>query len=107
MRCRENPLGNLVADIFRTAYHRNSKRPQSESGPHSSGYDISLVNGGSIRSDNVVDAGPITLKDLYSFFPFEDVILPLRVTGRQVLDCLENAVSRAPAQDGGGAVIFL
>lgn len=84
VRTSESSLGNLITDIFRNVYKA----------------DVSILNGGSIRSDSVVPAGQVTLRHIHTFFPFEDVVMLLVLDGRGILQCLENGVSRAPAQDG-------
>ena len=84
VRTGESALGNLVTDIFREVHNAQ----------------ISILNGGCIRSDSKIPSGTITLKDMYTFFPFEDVVMLLKLEGRGILYCLENGVSRAPAQDG-------
>jgi 5'-nucleotidase len=46
------------------------------------GADIALINAGAVRSD--LPAGPITLGDLYTSFPFDNRVATVRLTGRQV-----------------------
>ena len=61
---------------------------------------MSILNGGCIRSDSCVPKGTVTIKTISTFFPFEDVVMFLKLSGASLLYCLENGVSRAPAQDG-------
>lgn len=84
VRTQESSLGNLITDIFRAVYKA----------------DVSILNGGCIRSDSCVPKGIVTIKTISTFFPFEDVVMFMKLSGASLLYCLENGVSRAPAQDG-------
>ena len=55
VRTQESSLGNLITDIFRAVYKA----------------DVSILNGGCIRSDSVVPQGTVTIKTISTFFPFE------------------------------------
>ena len=80
----ESVVGNLIADVYRHTYAA----------------DIALVNGGAIRSDSVISAGDLSMDDVMTLFPFEDTCALIAVTGEQLLEAIENGVSRTPAQDG-------
>jgi 5'-nucleotidase len=84
IRRKESPIGNLIADALNGC----------------SGTDLAFINGGSIRSDAVYPAGHFKLKDLMSIFPFEDVCVGIEVTGQDLMDALENSVSRVPEEEG-------
>ncbi|KAK9472018.1 Metallo-dependent phosphatase-like protein [Dipodascopsis tothii] len=84
VRTRESNMGNFVADIMRVWY----------------GADIALVAGGTLRSDTVYPAGAVKLKDIVLTFPFEDPCVVIEITGRELLDALENGVSKLPALEG-------
>lgn len=62
---RENPLGNLLADLMRAA------RPQA---------DVTLMNGGGIRTS--IPAGPVTYGRLFEVFPFDNRFATLHLTVR-------------------------
>ncbi len=65
-RDRESPLGNLVADVMR------------EKGKS----DFAIINSGGIRTS--LDAGKITMDDLFRAFPFDNLLNVVKMTGRQV-----------------------
>jgi len=62
--------------------------------------DCSILNSGTIRSDNVYAPGPISMKTLLMMFPFEDTIVVAKVTGQDIWHGLENGVSKWPATEG-------
>jgi 5'-nucleotidase/UDP-sugar diphosphatase len=72
---RETNLGDLIADVVR----------------ESAGADLAIINGGSIRTS--IRKGDIRIKDIYSVLPFDDYIVAIRLTGKQILDALEHGVS--------------
>ena len=83
VRTQETNLGNLVADILRETV----------------GADIGLTNGGGIRAS--IAAGDVTLRDIYTVLPFDNVLVGIELTGEQILAALEHSVSAYPAQLGG------
>jgi 5'-nucleotidase/UDP-sugar diphosphatase len=83
VRKRETNFGDLVADIMRSV----------------SGADVALINGGGIRAS--VARGPILVKDIYTALPFDNYIVAIRLTGRQLLGALEHGV--AQVENGAGA----
>jgi 2',3'-cyclic-nucleotide 2'-phosphodiesterase/3'-nucleotidase len=74
-RARDSALGNWITDAMRTA----------------TGVDIALQNPGGIRTE--LDAGPITVGDIYQIMPFDNRIATVELTGAQVREVLENGVS--------------
>ncbi|KNE59811.1 hypothetical protein AMAG_05269 [Allomyces macrogynus ATCC 38327] len=84
VRLGESALGNWAGDIVRWGYD----------------VDAVLLCGGTIRSDLVYGPGEIMLKDLMEWFPFEDPMLVLQLTGDQIWAALENGVSMYPKQEG-------
>jgi 5'-nucleotidase len=62
--------------------------------------DCSILCGGTIRSDSVYGPGKITLGDLHEIFPFEDTVVVIRITGQQLWDVLESALSKVPKLEG-------
>ena len=82
VRTEETNLGNLVADIMRQ--QSNSR--------------IALINGGGIRTS--IGKGPITLKDVYSALPFDNYIVAMKLTGREIKEALEHGVSGIEQKEG-------
>ena len=86
-RTLETNVGNLVTDAFRTA----------------TGADVALMNGGSVRADNIIPRGAITVRDVLSILPFKNRLIKIEVTGTTILAALEQGVSRtAPGAQPGG-----
>ena len=55
---------------------------------------------GTIRGDQIYPPGILRLRDLVNCFPFEDPVVVIKVTGKAILDALENGVSNYPALEG-------
>jgi len=86
-RTVETNVGNLVTDAFRTV----------------TGADVALMNGGSVRADNIIGRGAITVRDVLSILPFKNKLIKIEVTGATILAALELGVSRiAPGAQPGG-----
>jgi 5'-nucleotidase len=62
---RETALGNLLADLMR------------DLAP--GGADVALLNGGGVRAP--LDAGPLTYRDVFETFPFDNRFAVLRIDG--------------------------
>jgi 5'-nucleotidase / UDP-sugar diphosphatase len=75
VRSRETNLGDLVADIMR----------------EQAGADAAIINGGGIRTS--IPKGKITIKQVYAVLPFDNYLVAIRLTGRQVKQTLEHGVS--------------
>jgi len=84
VRKEESNLGNFVCDIMR--YHYQG--------------DCAIMASGTIRGDQIYAPGPITLKDITNCFPFEDPLIVLKTSGKNMWDALENSVSMYPALEG-------
>ena len=84
VRTRESNLGNFVCDLMRYFY----------------GADCALMAGGTVRGDQIYPPGVLLLKDILNCFPFEDPVVVLRVSGKAILEALENSVSLVPALEG-------
>ena len=82
-RTRECALGNLVADSFKGVVKS----------------DVSLVNGGAIRTNLL--KGDITRKDIIDIMPFFNNLFVKEVDGQTLLDALEFGVSKYPSASGG------
>lgn len=85
VRGKETNLGNLIADA-----QLEKTKPN--------GAQISLVNGGGIRTS--IAAGEVTLGNVLEVMPFGNTLVVLDLTGEQVKRALENGVSRFPAAEG-------
>uniref|UniRef100_A0A7C5EV89 Bifunctional metallophosphatase/5'-nucleotidase n=1 Tax=Desulfobacca acetoxidans TaxID=60893 RepID=A0A7C5EV89_9BACT len=82
VRTRETNLGNLVADIIRA-------KTKAE---------VALINGGSIRKS--IPPGPIRRREVYAALPFDNYLVALRLTGRQLKEALEHGVSKVEEHAG-------
>ena len=76
-RSEETNVADFIADSFRKA----------------SGADVALINGGSIRADDVLPAGDLTARDVLSILPFGNDLSVIQVTGDVLLQALEHGVS--------------
>lgn len=74
-RKRETNLGNLIADIMR----------------NSSGADVTIINGGGIRTS--IKKGDVRVKDIYSVLPFDNYIVAIKLKGKEIKEALEHGVS--------------
>ena len=77
-------MGNFVADIMATVARS----------------DLVLINSGTFRSDNVHLEGEFRLHDLMTILPINDTLVTIEVTGQQLLEALENGVSKYPSLEG-------
>lgn len=82
VRKRETNLGNFIADIMRRA----------------SKADAALINGGTIRTNMI--RGEVRIKDVYSVLPFDNYIVAIKLTGRQIAEALEHGVSGVDEGEG-------
>ncbi|PIA14247.1 Metallo-dependent phosphatase, partial [Coemansia reversa NRRL 1564] len=87
-RIGESSLGSLAVDLMRLYYAQGV------------GAQIGMMCGGAIRSDRVYPAGEIRMRDIMEIFPFDDPVVVVEMTGRQILCALENGVSKWPEHDG-------
>jgi len=69
-------LGGLVAESLRLA----------------AAADVGLYNPGGVRAH--LEAGEVTYADLYRVLPFEDQVVRLELTGRELWEVVEHAFSR-------------
>jgi 5'-nucleotidase len=86
-RTQETNLGNFVADSFRKV----------------TGSDVALLNGGSIRADEIIPVGRLKMRDVLSILPFKNKLVKIEVSGTLLRETLEHGVSRVAnnAQPGG------
>lgn len=68
----ESNIGNLLTDAMREA----------------SGSQIAFQNGGGIRAD--IPKGPISLEEIYTLLPFDNVLVTMNLTGAQLMQILER-----------------
>jgi 5'-nucleotidase len=60
------------------------------------------MNGGSVRADNIIKPGTVTVRDVLSILPFKNKLVKIEVTGATLLAALEHGVSRtAPGAEPG------
>lgn len=80
-------IGNLVAEAFRDYY----------------GTDLAMVQGGGIRAE--LTDSLVTLKDIYSILPYENRVIPVRLSGEELLELVRTALSDSdqPSLSGGDA----
>jgi 5'-nucleotidase len=84
VREQESNFGNYVADVLRSAM----------------GADAALINGGAFRDDRILKPGPIRLRDLYTALPFDNRMVLIEITGKQLMEAFENGVSMAEKRAG-------
>jgi 5'-nucleotidase len=100
VRTMETNLGNLTADSL--LWQATQLAASFGITPP----DVALQNGGGIRNNNVIPAGPITELDTFSILPFANFVSVLENIPRaQFKEILENAVSRVEFVDGRFAQI--
>jgi 5'-nucleotidase len=73
----ESPLGNLFADLMRTA------RPKA---------DVAILNGGSLRVD--LPAGPLTYGRLFEALPFDNRFATIPVSGAELAQLIAGNLGR-------------
>ena len=84
-RAKECEMGNLVAEAM-------LDRVKGQ------GVSIAIQNGGGLRAS--IDAGPITMGEVLTVLPFQNVLSTFQLTGADVIAALENGVSQV--EDGKG-----
>ena len=82
VRKKETNLGDFIADMMRRA----------------SGADITLINGGGIRTS--IKKGEVRVKDVYAALPFDNYIVAIKLTGKQIREALEHGVSAVEDEEG-------
>lgn len=85
VRTRETNMGNLIADALIGA-------------TASQGVVACITNGGGIRAS--IPAGNVTLGQVLEVLPFGNTLFVLDLTGAQILEALENGVSRVEDVSG-------
>ena len=77
VRTHETNMGNFIADLYRA----------------STGADVALVNGGSIRADAEINPGNVTRRDVLSILPFNNKIVKIEISGAVLRAALEYGVA--------------
>ena len=72
----ESEMGDLVTDAIRA---------------YLPGVDFAFINAGAFRAD--IDAGPITLEEIYAVQPFNNRLIVMDLTGAQVIQVLEEGAA--------------
>lgn len=78
----ESPLGNFMTDALRTMMERKFDMK----------IDGALVNYGGIRGN--LPKGEITVGNIYELMPFDNVIIVLQLTGKQLQELLDLTADR-------------
>ncbi len=81
-RQQEANLGDLLTEILR----------------NETGSDLAVLNGGGIRAD--IPQGPIRVRQVRDVLPFDNFPVVLRLSGREIKEVLEQAVSEAGGHGG-------
>jgi 5'-nucleotidase / UDP-sugar diphosphatase len=81
-RRQETNLGDLLTDILRSE----------------TGSDLAVLNGGGIRTD--ILQGSIRVKQVMDVLPFDNFPVVLRLSGKEIKEILEHAVSEAGGHGG-------
>lgn len=84
VRLKESNLGNFVCDLMRFHYDA----------------DCCLMASGTIRGDQIYPPGILRVKDMMNCFPFEDPCVVVGLKGKEIVEALENSVSKYPALEG-------
>lgn len=84
LRTQETNAGDFVADAMRARFTS----------------DVALMNGGGIRSDRIVPAGPLTRRDVVSLVPFNNVVVMLEMTGARLREAIEFGLVDRERQGG-------
>jgi 5'-nucleotidase len=84
-RAMECQMGNLVADAM-------LERVKGQ------GVSIAIQNGGGLRAS--IDAGDVTMGEVLTVLPFQNSLATFQLTGAEVVEALENGVSKI--EEGAG-----
>ncbi|MBF9043666.1 multifunctional 2',3'-cyclic-nucleotide 2'-phosphodiesterase/5'-nucleotidase/3'-nucleotidase [Rhodobacterales bacterium HKCCE4037] len=84
-RAMECAMGNLVADAMLARVAEQ-------------GIDVAIQNGGGLRA--TIDAGEITMGEVFSVLPFQNTLATFQLTGAGIIEALENGVSQV--EEGAG-----
>jgi len=82
VRTQETNLGNLIADVIR----------------ETTGAQAAITNAGGIRAS--IHQGQVKAKEIYTALPFDNYLLAVSLTGRQLKEALEHGVSSLEEPSG-------
>jgi 5'-nucleotidase / UDP-sugar diphosphatase len=86
VRTQETNMADFIADVYRL----------------STGADVALVNGGSIRADSEIAPGNITRRDVLEILPYNNHIVKIQIAGSVLRAALEYGVaSMGPGEQPG------
>ena len=85
LRTEETNVGDFLTDLMRERLRT----------------DVAVLNGGAIRTDQTLPAGPITKRDVLSLLPFTNVVMKLEMRGRDLRRALEEGLAQAERLGGG------
>jgi 5'-nucleotidase len=86
VRTQETNMGDFIADTFR----------------QSTGADIGLVNGGSIRADATIQPGVLTKRDVLSMLPYNNKVVKMQLSGAVIRAALEHGVASIGQEEQPG-----
>ncbi|MEP6742626.1 MAG: 5'-nucleotidase C-terminal domain-containing protein [bacterium] len=78
-RTQETNIGDFIADAFRA----------------STMSDVAIMNGGSIRADEIIKPGTLTRRDVLSILPFKSKVVKVEVSGALLRQALEHGLARS------------
>jgi 5'-nucleotidase / UDP-sugar diphosphatase len=85
VRTREAAIGNLFADAMRVSMQA----------------DAAVTNGGGIRAGKIYAPGtPITRRDVLAELPFNNRVVKIEISGRDLRAALENGLAQLPNAGG-------
>lgn len=96
-RIEETPMGDLVTDSMVYSTKKLLENTEYKNYPI-----VALQNGGGIRAN--IDAGDITLEDVFNVLPFGNIISTKVVTPNILYDILENGVCKLQLDNDGNIV---
>ncbi len=78
------PIGRFIAEAMRRRM----------------GAEVALINAGAIRSNRVIPAGPLSLRDVVALLPFGNTVALLEMDGAALQTSLERSVEALPRPAG-------
>lgn len=84
IRTSETNLGNFIADIMLEATDA----------------ELAMLNSGTLRSDMIHPRGEFKVRDLTAILPMVDPLIVLKIKGSDIIEALENSVSKYPSLEG-------
>ncbi len=91
-------LGEAKADLTQRDYHKYVEESTlanfvTDAIRRHTRADIVLISPSSLRCN--ISKGPVTIRDIYNLFPWEDKITVLKMTGKQVKEAMEDLMGGA------------